>query len=79
MYIALSLLVLFSVAGAVTFYSGYVACRYTLRIRTEEYIQAKQDLDFARFQNETLRKEIREEKNKNLVLESLLKQAQNGK
>lgn len=67
------------IGATLTFYSAYTMCKLTLQDRTREYVKAKQDLDFARFQNETLRKEIREEKNKNLVLESLLKQAQNGK
>ena len=76
MYIVLSILTLLMTLSAITFYSGYIACRATLRTRTEEYNQAKKELEFTKFQNETLRKEIREEKNKNLVTESLLKQAQ---
>lgn len=76
MYVALSILILIMTLSAIIFYSGYMACRYTLRTRTEEYTQAKKELEFTKFQNETLRKEIREEKNKNLVMESLLKQAQ---
>jgi len=76
MYIILSILTLLMTLSAITFYSGYIACRATLRKRTEEYAQVKKELEFTKFQNETLRKEIREEKNKNLVMESLLKQAQ---
>ena len=34
----------------------------------------KKELEFTKFQTDVLRKEVREEKNKNLVMESLLNQ-----
>jgi len=74
MYIALSILTLLSVISTITFYSGYIACRSTLRKRTEEYNSLKKELEFTKFQTDVLRKEVREEKNKNLVMESLLNQ-----
>ena len=74
MYIILSILILFSLMSNIVLYSGYIACRTTLYERTEEYTKLKQELKFIKSQNETLRKEIRDEKNKNIVIESLLKQ-----
>jgi hypothetical protein len=74
MNIVLAILAVLGVMGALTFYSGYIACRQSLRKRVEENSALKKELDFTKFQNETLRKEIRDEKNKNLILESLLKQ-----
>jgi len=56
------------------FYSGYIACRAALHKRTEEYSKVKKELEFIKFQNKTLHKEIRDEKNKGIIMESLLKQ-----
>jgi hypothetical protein len=72
MYIVLSILTMFCASGMITFYSGYIACRTSLRKRTQECSELKKELEFTKFQVETLRKEVREEKNKNLVMESLL-------
>lgn len=74
MYIALLILLSFSLMSALIFYSGYIACRATLHKRTEEYSKVRKELEFIKFQNETLHKEIRNEKNKNIIMESLLKQ-----
>lgn len=74
MYIVLSILTMFCASGMITFYSGYIACRTSLRKRITECSNLKKELEFTRFQVETLRKEVREEKNKNLVMESLLNQ-----
>jgi len=74
MYIALSILTLLSAMSAVIFYSGCIAYRSTLRKCTEEYNSLKKELEFTKFQVDTLCKEVSEEKNKNLVMESLLNQ-----
>lgn len=74
MYIVLSILTMFCASGMITFYSGYIACRTSLRKRITECSNLKKELEFTRFQVETLRKEVREEKNKNLVMESILTQ-----
>ena len=74
MYIALILLLLFSLMSAMIFYSGYISCRTSLRKRTDEYSKIKKELEFIKSQNETLRREIRDEKNKGIIMESLLKQ-----
>jgi len=74
MYIVFSILTMFCASGMITFYSGYIACRTSLRKRITECSNLKKELEFTRFQVETLRKEVREEKNKNLVMESILTQ-----
>ena len=74
MYIVLSILTMFCASGMITFYSGYITCKTSLRKRITECSNLKKELEFTRFQVETLRKEVREEKNKNLVMESLLNQ-----
>ena len=74
MYIALLILLSFSLMSALIFYSGYIACKTALYKRTEEYFKVRKELEFIKFQNETLCKEIRDEKNKGIIMESLLKQ-----
>ena len=74
MYIVFSILTMFCASGMITFYSGYIACRTSLRKRITECSNLKKELEFTRFQVETLRKEVCEEKNKNLVMESILTQ-----
>lgn len=74
MNLILVTLTMFCASGAITFYAGYIACRTSLRKRITECSNLKKELEFTRFQVETLRKEVREEKNKNLVMESLLNQ-----
>ena len=74
MYIVLSILTMFCASGMITFYSGYIACKTSLRKRITECSNLKKELEFTRFQVETLRKEVRDEKNKNLVMESILMQ-----
>ena len=74
MYIALLILLSFSLMSALIFYSGYTACKSALHKRTEEYFKVRKELEFIKFQNETLCKEIRDEKNKGIIMDSLLKQ-----
>lgn len=68
MNIISAILAVFGVMGALTFYLSYIVCRQLLRKQVEENLTLKQELSFAKFQNEILRKEVKDEKNKNKLL-----------
>ena len=74
MNIISAILAVFGAMGTITFYLSYIACRQSLQKQVKEILPLKQELDFTKFQNEILRKEVKDEKNKNIMLQSLLKQ-----
>jgi hypothetical protein len=74
MNLVLIVLTIFCASGAITFYTGYIACRTSLRKRIVECSTLKKELEFTKFQVEVLRKGVQDEKNKNLIMESILMQ-----